>query len=165
MAWTRKRKKYSRPRKLYDKTRIEEENELVKKYGLKNKREIWKADAAIGRIRNLAKKLITAFPDEQEKLLSKLRHMGFKTEKIADVLGLNKENWLKRRLQSILIQKNMATPKEARQLIAHKHVIIGKNFVNIPGYIVKVDEENKINVLKKIKKEEIKEAIGGIENG
>ena len=38
----RKQKKYSRPRKIYDKPRIEEENELIKKYGLKNKKEIWR---------------------------------------------------------------------------------------------------------------------------
>jgi len=40
------------------KPRIEEENVLREKYGLKSKREIWKADAAIGRIRNRAKLLI-----------------------------------------------------------------------------------------------------------
>ena len=153
MTWIRKKKKYRRPRKLFDKLRIEEENELVKRYGLKNKKEIWKADAAIDRIRNQAKKLITAGPEEQEKLFSKLRKLGFKTEKIADVLDLEKEDWLKRRLQSILILKNMAKPREARQLITHKHVLIDGKIVNIPGYIVNVDEESKIKVFKKVRKQ------------
>ncbi len=160
MTWIRKRKKYNRPRKPYDKVRIEEENEMVKKYGLKNKREIWKADSAIERIRNQAKKLITADQDEQKKLLEKLNKIGFRVEKIADVLALNKEDWLKRRLQSILIAKKMAKPRQARQLIVHKHVAINGNIVNIPSYMVKVDEEDKIEI---IKKKEIKKKIEKIE--
>ena len=50
-------KKYSRPRKPFDKARIIEEDLLKEEYGLKNKREIWKAEAGIRRIRNLAKQL------------------------------------------------------------------------------------------------------------
>ena len=41
----RKHKLYKRPRKLFDISRIKDEDELVKKYGLKNKKEIWKAKA------------------------------------------------------------------------------------------------------------------------
>ena len=152
MTWLRKRKKYSRPRKLYDKVRIEEENSLIKTYGLKNKEEIWRAEAAIERLRNRAKNLITASTEEQKKLFSKLNNMGFKVEKISDILGLSKENWLKRRLQSVLVKKGYAKPKEARQLIVHKHVAINNNIINIPSYIVKVDEEDKIKVFKKMKK-------------
>ena len=151
MSWLRKSKKYSKPRKLYDKARIEEENVLVKKYGLKNKREIWKTDAAIGRIRNLAKKLITAEKEEQEKLLNKLNNMGLKVGKIADILALNKEDLLKRRLQSVMIIRKLAKPKEARQLIAHKHVLINNKIVNIPGYILKTDEEERIKVNKAVR--------------
>lgn len=143
----RKHKIYSRPRKMYDKVRIQEENELVKKYGLKSKREIWKADAAIDKIRRQAKKLITANQKEQGKLFAKLRRMGFKVDNISDILGLNKENWLKRRIQSLLFEKKIAkTPKEARQLIAHKHVAINGNIVNVPSYIVPVEEEDKIKI-------------------
>tara|TARA_Y100000310_G_C20686881_1_gene819587 strand:- start:2800 stop:3366 length:567 start_codon:yes stop_codon:yes gene_type:complete len=158
MTWLKKRRKYSRPKKLYDKTRIEEENSLIKIYGLKNKEEIWKADAAIGRLRNRAKNLITASQEEQEKLFNRLKNMGFKVEKISDILGLDKEDWLKRRLQSVLVKKGFAKPREARQLIVHKHVAINSNIINVPGYIVKVDEEEKIKVFKKIlkTKEEIK---------
>jgi len=155
----RKRKKYNKPRRLYDKRRIEEENMLIKKYGLKNKREIWKADVAIERIRNQAKKLITASEEKQQELFNKLNKMGFKVKTIADILALNKEDWLKRRLQSVLIIKNYAKPREARQLIVHKHVAIGDKIVNIPSYIVKTDEEDRIKVFKKIKKEKDKEGV------
>lgn len=158
MSWIRKKKKFSRPRKIYDKQRIEEENGLVSRYGLKNKREIWKAEAAIARIRNRAKILITAGKEEQEKLFDKLNSLGFKVKNIADVLDLNKEDWLKRRLQSIIILKNLAKPREARQLISHKHVAIEGNIVNIPSYMVKVDEEDKIRVFKTSKSKDFDSA-------
>jgi len=143
----RKHKRYSRPRKLYDKARIENENLLLKRYGLKSKREIWKAEAAVDRIRKQAKSLITSSKEEQEKLFEKLRKIGFNIKNTADALALNKENWLKRRLQSLVVEKKLArTPKEARQLIAHKHISIGGKRINIPSYIVPVDEEDKIEI-------------------
>ena len=144
----RKKKKYSKPRKAYDIIRIKEENELVKKYGLKNKREIWKAEASISRIRRRGKSLITASIEKQQEFFNKLERIGFKTTKISEILDLKKEDWLKRRLQSILIQKNLATPKGARQLITHKNVMIDGKIVDVPGYIVKVSEENKIKIIK-----------------
>ena len=138
----RKRKKYSRPRKPFDKPRIEEENVLRERYGLKNKKEIWKADAAIGRLRNLAKELITASEEEKQAFVDRLNKKGFNVENIAGVLSLDKEDWLKRRLQTIVFANGLtSTPKQARQLIAHKHVSVGSQVVNIPSYMVSLEEE------------------------
>jgi small subunit ribosomal protein S4 len=145
----KKKKKYKKPRTAYNKERIEGENQLIEKYGLKNKREIWKADASIERIRSQAKKLITASTEEQEKLFKKLNKIGLRASSMADILALDKEDWLKRRLQSILVEKKLAKPKEARQLIAHKHVVINGRIINIPSYIVRTDEEDKIKIVKK----------------
>jgi small subunit ribosomal protein S4 len=36
------------------------------------------------------------------------------------------------------------SPHLARQMVVHKHVSIGDRFVNIPGYLVKRDEEEQI---------------------
>jgi small subunit ribosomal protein S4 len=164
----RKRKVYSRPRKPYDKPRIEEENILKEKYGLKNKREIWKADAAIARIRNLAKHLIIKSDEEKKAFIDKLKKKGFKVENIPDALALNKEDWLKRRLETIVAVKKLTnTPKQARQFIVHKHVIIGNRIVNIPSYQVSLEEEPLIQLnivlkqkeIKKSKLEEIKEEV------
>ncbi len=171
----RKHKIYKKPKRLYDKTRIEEENSLVKKYGLKNKREIWKADSAIGKIRRRAKLLLTETTESQNKFIEKLKKQGFQVEKITDVLALGKEDYLKRRLQSLVFEKKLAnTPKQARQFIIHKHIKINNKKVNIPSYIVPVDEESKIELVlvkKEGKKkgvneiiEEFKEKTGEIEN-
>lgn len=152
MAWTRKHKRYSRPRKLFDKTRIEEENTILDDYGLKSKREIWKAEAAISRLRRIAKKLITASEKQQKELLEKLNKMGFKVSSIPEVLALEKKDWINRRLQSILIKNKLAsTPKQARQLIAHKHVRVGSQIVNQPSYMVTIEEEDTVGVIEKKK--------------
>ena len=79
-------KKYSKPRRPFDKTRIEEENVLKEKYGLKNKREIWKADAAIGRIRNLAKQLITKSDEEKQAFVDSLQKKDFKLKVLQRLL-------------------------------------------------------------------------------
>jgi small subunit ribosomal protein S4 len=141
----RKQKLYSRPRKPFDKIRIEEENILKERYGLKNKKEIWKADSSIGKMRNLAKGLITSSEEEKTLFIERLQKKGFGVTSIADVLALNKEDWLKRRLQTIVHQKKFAnTPRQSRQFIAHRHVLVNGNIVNIPSYQVGLEEESQI---------------------
>jgi len=159
----RKHKKFSKPRKSFDKFRIEEENVLVKRYGLKNKREIWKAESAIKKIRNQAKTLLTKSAENQEKFVDKLKKQGFAVASTADILALNKEDYLKRRLQSIIVEKKFAsTPKQARQFIAHKHIAINGHIINIPSYIVPVNEEDKINLI--VVRREKQEKNDGVEN-
>jgi small subunit ribosomal protein S4 len=156
----RKHKKYSKPRRAYDKQRIEQEDGLVKQYGLKSKREIWKSEAAIKDIRERAKSLLTKSDEEQKKFIDKLNIMGFRVENIADILALNKEDYLKRRLQSIIVKQKIAnTPKHARQLIAHKHIAINGKKINSPSYVVRTDEEDKITltIVKKLKEEKAPE--------
>jgi small subunit ribosomal protein S4 len=36
------------------------------------------------------------------------------------------------------------TIRQARQLIVHRHIVIGDKVISSPGYLVKVDEEDKI---------------------
>lgn len=156
----RKKKIFNKPRKPYDKPRIEEENVLIKKYGLKNKREIWKADFAIGKIRNIAKKLIAADEEEKQAFIGRQKAHGFEVETIADVLGLDKEDYLKRRLQSVVVKKKLATtPNQARQFITHKHVTISGNILNSPSHLTTIEEENsiKLNITLPVKKELSKE--------
>ena len=154
----KQRKKYSKPRKLHDSVRVKEENVLVEKYGLKNKKEIWKADAAIKKIRYIAKNLITSSEEEKTKFIEKLKKMGFKVNDIGEILLLNKEDRLKRRLQTILFEKGMANnSKQARQFIVHKHVSIGDQIVNIPSYQVNLEEEPLVRLNLSLKLKENKE--------
>jgi small subunit ribosomal protein S4 len=143
----RKRKLFSKPRKKFDIVRITEENSIVKRYGLKNKREIWKAKSAISRYRSRAKGLIGKSAETQQKFFEKLSKQGLKVVNIADALGLTEQNLLERRLQTFVFKKGLAnTPVQARQLIVHKRVLVDGNVVNIPSFSVIKELEEKISL-------------------
>lgn len=155
----RKHKQYSKPKRPFDKERIAEEADIKKEFGLKNKKEIWKAESKISQIRAKAKKLISADEKEKQALYDTLKRIGLNVASIADILSLNKKDYLKRRLQTILYDKKIAkSVREARQLIVHKKVLVNGKVVNIPSYIVPKDLEETINVKpRKEKKKERKE--------
>jgi small subunit ribosomal protein S4 len=149
----RKHKRYSKPKRPFNKERIEEEAGIIKEFGLKNKKEIWRAEAKIKSIREKAKKLISADAKEQQALFDRLEKIGLSVSSIADVLSLEKQDYLKRRLQTIIVDKKIAsTPKSARQLITHKKILVNNKVVNVPSYIVPVELEDKISIKTKNKK-------------
>jgi len=157
----RKHKSYSRPKRPFEKIRIEEEGKIRTEFGLKNKREIWKAEAKVSSMREKAKNLISSGPEEQKALFKRLQKVGLKVNSIADVLSLDKKDILKRRLQTILVAKKLAnTPKQARQFITHKKVLVDGETVSIPSYVVPTELENKISLrdIKKTKKKTKEEA-------
>ncbi|MEM5801995.1 MAG: 30S ribosomal protein S4 [Candidatus Aenigmatarchaeota archaeon] len=146
----RQRRKYEKPKRPFDKDRLEKEKELMNKYGLKKKQELWRAEALLRKFRRLARQLASKRNKELEKvLLEKLDRLGIliNGKSLDDVLSLTVENILDRRLQTIVFKKGFAnTIKQARQLIAHGHVLIENRKVNFPSYLVKKDEEDKIQI-------------------
>jgi len=143
----RKHKTYSRPKRPFDKERIEEEAKIKEEFGLKNKKEIWKAESNIKSIRERAKNLISASGEEQQSLFDKLKKIGLKVSSIADVLSLEKKDYLNRRLQTVVLRKKLAsTPKGARQMITHKKVLVKGSVVDSPSYIVPLELEDEISV-------------------
>ncbi len=149
----RKRRLYTRPRKLFDSQRIQEENVIVNEYGLKNKREIWKAKSVATKFRQRAKRLISKTEEEKNTFIDKLNKLGVNVENISDILALTEKDVLNRRLQTILFRKKMAhTPKQARQLIVHKYVLINGKVVNTPSFWVTPELENEITIKPKKEK-------------
>jgi small subunit ribosomal protein S4 len=146
------RKKYSAPKYPWRSDQLSQELYLVGTYGLRNKRELWKAHTELSRIRKQARMLL-AEPHEirvkkEKELLSFLSKMGIVDSKssLDDVLGLTFENLLERRLQTIVWKKGIAlSPYQARQMITHGHIMIGNRIVTRPGYMVKTDEEVRLS--------------------
>ncbi len=155
----RKHKTYSRPKRPFDKDRLVEEAQIKKDFGLKNKKEIWKADAKIKSMRTKAKKLIGADAKKQASLFEQLNKIGLKVNSIADILALTKEDYLQRRLQTILVKKGLTTTmKTARQFISHKKVLVDGRVVDSPSYVVKVALEDKIGLKPRKAKKKIEVA-------
>ena len=146
----RQRRKYQLPKRPWDKERLETEGELIKKFGLKTKRELWKAQAVLRKYRGLARELVARSDMDKEKILkdklTKLNILG-KDATLDSVLSLTVEDFLNRRLQTVIFKKNLAnTAKQARQFITHGNVLIENKKVVYPSYMVLIDEEDSIIV-------------------
>ncbi|MFX1419479.1 MAG: 30S ribosomal protein S4 [Promethearchaeota archaeon] len=148
----RLKKKFKKPKHPFQKDRIIEELEFLGKYGLRNKREYWKMRTMLGNWRNIARQS-RALPQEQavevqQTLIKKLNRLGIigSEAEFEDVLLLNVEDLLKRRLQTLVYEKGLAsTIYQARQYITHGHIQVGGKKINAPSYIVKRKEEELIN--------------------
>ncbi|WP_148686311.1 30S ribosomal protein S4 [Candidatus Nitrosocosmicus hydrocola] len=145
------KKSYNRPRSIWTSDQISTELYIVGSYGLRNKRELWKAQTEIARIRNQARALLALSIDvrheKETQLLNYLSRLGLVANEssLDDVLNLKIEDILERRLQTIVMKKsNLKSPYQARQLVVHGHVSIGNRKINLPGYLVKREEESLI---------------------
>ena len=130
-----------------------DELKTVGTFGLKTKRELWKSRTELSRLRHQARSLLAVRQEVREKeepiLMHSLSRIGLveKTATLDDVLNLEIENLLARRLQTIVFKKFFfKTPYQARQAISHGHVLIGDRVINRPSYVVKVEEEDSIKL-------------------
>jgi small subunit ribosomal protein S4 len=145
------KKTFHRPRRIWTADQLNAELYILGTYGLRNKRELWKAQSEIARIRNQARALL-AIPielrrDKELRLLNFLNRIDLVKESatLDDVLNLKIEDILERRLQTIVMRKvGSKSAFQARQIVSHGHVSIGGRRVNLPGYIVRTDEEPNI---------------------
>jgi small subunit ribosomal protein S4 len=127
---------------------------LLGNFGLRNKRELWKAETELSSMRKQARTLLAATEKvrlkEEKKLLDSLQRRGLVAEgaSLDDILSLTVEDVLGRRLQSMVFKKGMAiSPLHARQLVTHGHVVIGERTVTVPGYGVSRREEGEIKLV------------------
>ena len=146
------RKKYMTPTHPWQKTRIEEEKRLMRQYGFKNKEELWKLNSKLRRFKSQVKDLIPRDDDEalnqKQELLVKLRGLGLVADDaiLEDILAITLEDMCRRRLQSVLVNKNMATTaKQARQFIVHEHITVDSRKITSPSYLVSLSEEAAIH--------------------
>jgi small subunit ribosomal protein S4 len=147
----RLKKKYKKPKAPFEKERMMEELEFLGKYGLRNKREYWKSRTTRGNWRNIARQSRTLSKERalevQQTLVRKLDRLGIigSEAELEDVLLLTAEDILKRRLQTLVFEKGLAsTIYQARQLIVHGHIQVGGKKINAPSYLVKREEEDLI---------------------
>lgn len=145
------RKQYDTPSHPWNAERIKDENRLASKYGLKNKKEIWKAETKVKNYRRDARIILGMDVDEraaqERELLDHLVRFGFisPNAKLEEVLDLNVEDVLRRRLQSLVHKKGLSnTAKEARLFVVHGHITLNGKKINAPGHLVEKADENNI---------------------
>lgn len=165
----RLRNKYSRPKRLWDKDRIAEESKIKRTFGLKNMRELWSVKTKmLDKYRRQARLLLSKEQEVKElkgkPIIRRLAKLGVMKpdSNLEDILTLSVQDFLERRLQTIVFRKGFAkTINQARQMIVHGHVVVGDRVVNRPSFIVDLDVANKVNYVEPVKKkhhhEEVKE--------
>ncbi len=147
----RQRKRYETPSHPWIKERLDRERVLMKKYALKNKKELWRHETQLKNFRRRARRLLAARGKQAEieraQLLQRLNRLGLLPADavLDDVLSLTVEDVLDRRLQTIVFKKGLArTIRQARQLIVHGHIEVNGQIIRSPGYLVLKEEEDAI---------------------
>ncbi len=145
------RRKYTTPGHPWQKERIDRENKIVDEYGLKNKKEVWRHDSMLKQFKMQTKDLISRTDKqaeiEKELFIKKLEKLSLlpQNSKLEKVLELKLQNLLDRRLQTILVKKGLArTMSQSRQFVVHGHILINGKMVDVPSYLVNLNEENTI---------------------
>jgi small subunit ribosomal protein S4 len=154
MATGNNTKRYETPNHPYQGERIAQEGDLLGRYGLKNKEELWRAQSELRSYRREARRLIgeaqgdlEAAEDAGAAFLDRLRRYGVLSEgdDISRVLGLDVTDILERRLQTVVYRNGLAsTPEQARQFVVHGHVTVDGARVTRPSKTVEVAEEDGI---------------------
>jgi len=129
-----------------------EELKTLGTFGLRTKKELWKAHTELSRVRHQARSLLALRQEDREEkepiLMKSLARIGLVSNDatLDDVLNLNVDNLLARRLQTIVSNKlEFKTPYQARQAVIHGHIMVGDRKIDIPSYTVTVEEEDSIH--------------------
>merc|ERR1712139_233420 len=134
-----------------EKERLDAELKIIGQYGLRCKKEIWRVRLALAKIRSTARSLLTKDDKdpvrifEGEALMRRLRRYGILDEdkqRLDYVLSLELENFMNRRLQTLVFKRGLAKSiHHARVLIRQRHIRVGRQVVNVPSFMVRLESE------------------------
>ena len=147
-------RRYETPNHPYQENRIADEIDLLGRYGLENKEELWRAQSELRNYRREARRLIgdaqgdvAAAEEAGAAFLESLRRNGIlaETDGITAVLELNVTDVLERRLQTQVYRDGLAnTIGQARQFVVHGHVTVDGARVTRPSHKLTTAEEDAI---------------------
>eukprot|EP01013_Petalomonas_cantuscygni_P042352 TRINITY_DN7622_c0_g1_i2.p1 TRINITY_DN7622_c0_g1~~TRINITY_DN7622_c0_g1_i2.p1 ORF type:complete len:189 (+),score=25.63 TRINITY_DN7622_c0_g1_i2:39-605(+) len=149
-------KVYKNPRRPFEKERLDKELKLVGEYGLRCKREVWRVALTLAKMRKCARTLLTLEADSERRvleggaLLRRCLRYGLLDQdhmKLDYVLGLTLQDFLERRLQTLVFKHGLAKSiHHARVMIRQRHICVGKQMVTVPSFWVRTDSEKHIDL-------------------
>ena len=124
-------------------------------YGLRCKREIWRVQYALAKLRKAARTLLTLDPKDPKRifegaaLLRRMSRYGLLADdelELDFVLQLTTQKRLERRLQTKVYKQGLAKSiHHARVLIRQRHIRVGNQLVNVPSFNVRTTSEKHID--------------------
>jgi small subunit ribosomal protein S9e len=109
----------------------------------------------VAKMRKVARKLLTVDEKDEKRLfegnalIRRLIRIGVLDEtknKLDYVLGLKPSDFLERRLQTQVFKLGLAKSiHHARVLIRQRHIRVGKQIVDVPSYVVRLDSQKHID--------------------
>ena len=143
------------PRRPFEKERLDNEMKVVGEFGLKNKREVWRVQLLLAKMRKNARELLTLDEKNPKRifegaaLLRRCTRLGLLDEdkrELDYVLAIKVADLLARRLQTLVFKQSLAKSlHHARVLIRQRHIRVGKQMVNVPSFAVRLDSEKHID--------------------
>jgi len=143
------------PKRPFEKERLDQELKLVGEYGLRCKNEVWRVSTALSAVRKAARELLKLDEKDPRRLfegaalLRRLHRIGVLDEsqsKLDYVLSLKIQDFLERRLQTQVLKQGLAKSiHHARVLIRQRHIRVGKQLVDVPSFIVRVESQKHID--------------------
>ena len=138
---------------------MDSELKLVGEYGLRNKREVWRVQLLLSKIRTSARILLTLPESDPRRvlqgksLMKRLKKYGIlekNTETLEQILSLKIQDFMERRLQTLVFKKGLAkSVHHSRVLIRQRHICIENNLIDIPSFLVKIESQDKISLFSK----------------
>ena len=147
---------YKTPKVPFERERFDGELKLAGKFGLKNKKEIRKVHYMLQHMRKVARVLLMKDAKDPKRvleggaLLRRLHTLGVlpkEQTKLDFVLALKEDDVMNRRLETIVFNKGLAkSVHHARVLIRGKQIAVGKQIVDAPSFLVRVDSEPLVKI-------------------
>eukprot|EP00992_Anisonema_acinus_P010064 TRINITY_DN6288_c0_g1_i2.p1 TRINITY_DN6288_c0_g1~~TRINITY_DN6288_c0_g1_i2.p1 ORF type:complete len:197 (+),score=40.17 TRINITY_DN6288_c0_g1_i2:75-665(+) len=147
-------KTFKTPTKAFEKERLDREMKLCGEYGLRCKREIWRVQLVLAKMRSTARQLLTLPESDMKRqidgaaLLRRAQRYGLLDEskmKLDYALSLTTPDFMERRLQTVVFKLGLAKSiHHARVLIRQRHIRVGRSIVTVPSFMVRKDSEKHV---------------------